>query len=137
MATRAEINTSISNNLSAANSKITATRHRQVEQDLVDYSASTIIAMGSFYIGDINPPAQYEYYVPLGQILPTGTNYIVLGHYVSNGYYNDDNDVVFAIINKTNSSFTVSVAEYGRDDQRVSFYWMAINTGSTILTSTF
>lgn len=138
MATRAEVDTLISNNLSAGNSKITATRHREVEQALVDYSASSIIATGYISIGDVNPGAQSSYYQSLGLILPTGTNYIVLAHYQSySGNYSDDNDVTFSIINKTNSSFEVVVREYGGDDQIVSMFWMAINTGNTILTSTF
>jgi len=136
MATRAEVNAIVNTNLTTTSNLITAFEHRTVEKAVLDYTAGRIIARGAFGIGDVNGGVQTRWTVPLGQIL-LNANYIVIGHITSyGGNWNDDNDVNWCVVNKTNSNFEVFVGEFTTDDQGVAFDWIAISTQDVVLTTT-
>ena len=132
MATRAEMDTLVSTNLTTTSTTITATEHRTVEKAMLEYTAGRIIATGAITIGDVD---QTHYFtIGLGLVLPNA-NYIVVGYPVSYGYWNDDNDVNWCVTAKTNLNFTIYIGEYTTDNQSITFEWMAISTPQLLTTN--
>lgn len=123
--TRSQMNTLITSNLGTTVGTITATEHREVETQMLEYVSGQIIAAGS--TANFDPPV-FNITVPLGITLPN-TEYIIVGHLVSNGpNWNADNDTIWDIPVKTVSSFTVGTYEWNQGYQQVSFNWIAIAT---------
>lgn len=123
--TRAQMNDLLSNNLGTAAAKITATRHREVETEMLEYVSGQILAAGETPSLD---PNVVGIVVPLGITLPN-TNYTIVGHFVSNGTSpQNDNNTVYEITQRTTNSYAITVLEYQGAFQQISFNWIAIST---------
>lgn len=122
--TRTQMNTLINSRLGTMVDKVTAAEHREVETAMLEYVSNQILAVGESAAFNANTTGII---VPLGVTLPD-TSYIIVGNLVSLGFWNADNDVVWDITNKTNSSFTLNVYEWFGGDQSVALSWIAIST---------
>lgn len=123
--TRGDMNTLINSNLGTAVGTVTAAEHREVETEMLEYVSGQILAAGASVNFD---PNILNNVVPLGITLPN-TEYIIVGHFVSNGpNWNADNDAVWDIVTRTPSSFMISTYEWNQGYQQVSFNWIAIST---------
>ncbi|CAB4125186.1 hypothetical protein UFOVP54_77 [uncultured Caudovirales phage] len=132
---RTEITTLINNSLTPSTGNlIEATAHRAAEHAVLDYVASRVLATGVEYIGDPGGNAGWTYTVELGITLPT-TNYIVIGNYISQGNWNDDNDAVWCIKSKGLTSFDIYLSEFNGTTQNLSFGWMAVYTPTSYPTT--
>jgi hypothetical protein len=71
-----------------------------------------------------NPPTDSSLTVTFSDV---GTvNYMVVGSFVSHGDWNDDNDLVFTIKDKTATSFRLLLREVAENTQNCSFDYMLI-----------
>jgi hypothetical protein len=71
-----------------------------------------------------NPPTDSNLTVTFSDV---GTaNYMVVGSFVSHGDWNDDNDLVFTIKDKTATSFKLLLREVAENTQNCSFDYMLI-----------
>ena len=123
--TRAQMDSLVSSNLGTAVGTVTAAEHREVETAMLEYVSGQVLAAGNTTNFDPNITNNT---VPLGITLPN-TEYIIVGHFVSNGPdWGADNDTVWDIVGKTPSSFTISTYEWNGGYQQVSFNWIAIAT---------
>lgn len=123
--TRAQMDNLISSNLGTTVGTVTAAEHREVETEMLEYVSGQILAAGASVNFD---PNILNNVVPLGITLPN-TEYIIVGHFVSNGSnWNADNDTVWDIVTRTPSSFMISTYEWNQGYQQVSFNWIAIST---------
>lgn len=119
--TKAEVQALIDLNL-ASESTITAIKHREVENALLDFmdafSASKILAKGTVTVGDVGDPSTIAVTFPSTL---ADTNYVVSGSLVSNGNLSDDRNCFWMVRNKTTSGFTLVVQETSRTTQNLSF----------------
>jgi hypothetical protein len=119
--TKAEVQALIDLNL-ASESTITAIKHREVENALLDFmdafSASKILAKGTVTVGDVGDPSTIAVTFPSTL---ADTNYVVSGSLVSNGTLSSDSNCFWMVRNKTTSGFTLVVQETSRTTQNLSF----------------
>lgn len=127
----------------ASESEIIASEHREVENAIIDYliqeneflqtqidelianppESTAFIRKGTRIIGDV--PQDALYVVNFDDI--GTTNYMVLGSIVGAGAnFNDDNDVMPSIRNKTSSSFSINIRSISSDTQNISFDYAII-----------
>lgn len=119
--TKAEIQSLINSNLASA-SIITATKHREVENALLNYMDNIVnaipLAKGNYVIGNA-PPITSSYPVTFAVPLST-SNYIISSTLISLGDGQADNEIQYAIGNKTASGFTIYVRETANVTQNIS-----------------
>ena len=119
--TKAEIQALIDSNLASA-SAITAVKHREVENALLDFmdafTASKILAKGTVTVGDVGDPSTIAVTFPSTL---ADTNYVVTGSLVSNGTLSADKNCFWMVRSKTTSGFTLVVQETSRTTQNLSF----------------
>lgn len=119
--TKAEIQALIDSNLASA-SAITAIKHREVENALLDFmdafTASKILAKGTVTVGDVGDPSTISVTFPSTL---ADTNYVVTGSLVSNGTLSADKNCFWMVRSKTTSGFTLVVQETSRTTQNLSF----------------
>ena len=126
--TRLDMNTLINSNLGTQVGTITAAEHRDVETQMLEYVSGQILAAGS--TANFDAPT-YDITVSLGITLPN-TNYIIIGHLVSNSTNQDfDNDAIWDIRSKTQTLFTFNLLEWNGVYQQVSLNWIAVATPSS------
>lgn len=115
--TKTEIQSLIDTKL-ASGSSITASEHREVETAILNYIADTApLLKGTIFVGDVNGDKNMTiYFSDLGT-----SNYIVTGSLVSNGNWDDDNEVFYVIKNKTNTSFDLLLNETSGVFQNLNF----------------
>lgn len=109
----------------ASGTKITAEKHRQVENAIVTLiEKSLFLYKGNYYIGNMTSSD-----MSLTVTIPNvGTsNYLVIGSILSVGSnYQDDNDVIFSIKDKTATSFKLLLREVNDANQNVYFNYAII-----------
>lgn len=127
----------------ASESEILASEHREVENAIIDYLIQENEVLQN-QIDDLisNPPASNAFIrkgtriignVATDQLVivnfdDIGTNnYMVVGSLVGNsGTFENDNDVIFTIVNKTATSFGLALREITPNTQSLSFDYAII-----------
>ena len=119
--TKAEIQALIDSNLASA-SAITAIKHREVENALLDFidgfTVSKILAKGTVTVGDVGDPSTIAVTFPSTL---ADTNYVVTGSLVSNGTLSADKNCFWMVRGKSTTGFTLVVQETERTTQNLSF----------------
>jgi len=120
--TKAEVQALIDSNLASASS-ITALKHREVETALLNFIDDILVTKplvkGTFAIGNLTSTTA-SYNVTFGTTLSTA-DYIVCGTIISKGNGQADNEVQYAIGNKTVSGFTIYIRETANVTQNIDF----------------
>ena len=120
----------IASALSTTAGKITAARHRDLEAATLDYTAFQIISSGYYLFGDAVTGGSTKT-VSLGKTLST-LDYEIFGTMVSIGSsWNNDNDAIFTIINKTLTTFDLRLGDINSQYQNITFSWMAVHVGNS------
>lgn len=103
-------------------SNISAEKHREVEQALLDYIQDNLpLYRGSFVVGDVAGSDQiFNINFP-----NVGTSdYYVKGSFRSNSIdFNNDNDITWVFRETTGTSFRLGVREFGGGIQNLTFYY--------------
>lgn len=121
--TKTQIETLIDTNL-ASGSNIPASKHREVEHAILDYVTNRIIGSGTATIGNV-PSGDYHFDVTFASV---GTSaYIVTGSLVSNSTDDSDNNVWFAVRDKTATGFKLLLREQYTDTQNMDFDYVLIS----------
>lgn len=120
--TKAEVQALIDSNLASA-STITAVKHREVETALLnfmdDFTSSKPLTKGTITIGNLtSTTASYTATFPTA--LST-SNYLVCGTIASLGNGQADNEVQYAVGNKTVNGFTLYIRETANVVQNINF----------------
>lgn len=119
--TKAEIQALIDSNL-ASGSSITAVKHREVETALLDYIDNAIafkpLLTGNAPIGDVTSDNLITItFADLGT-----SDYIVTGSLVGiSSNFDDDNDVMWSIREKTSTGFKLALRAVSSAIQNISF----------------
>lgn len=120
--TKAEVQALIDSNLASASS-ITALKHREVETALLNFIDDILVTKplvkGTFAIGNLTSTTA-SYNVTFGTTLSTA-DYIVCGTIISKGNGQADNEVQYAVGNKTVSGFTIYIRETANVTQNIDF----------------
>jgi len=91
-----------------------------------------ILRYGTQVIGDPNP----DYTPTIGFASVSPWAYMVVGSVVSKGTVTIDNDVTWAVKDKNDSSFILSVADNHSGGQNINFDWAIIGLYTTTTTTT-
>ena len=120
--TKAEVQALIDSNLASA-STITAVKHREVETALLnfmdDFATSKPLAKGTITIGNLTSTTA-SYTATFSAAVSTN-DYVVCGTIASLGNGQSDNEVQYAIGNKTVNGFTIYIRETAAVTQNVNF----------------
>ncbi len=133
------MNTLINTNLSASpTDRITALEHNEVAKEVLYYATEQVIAGGTRYCGDIPGGDNVIGPIALGVTIPSA-NYIIVGHFTSliqggGTLWDRDNDALWELCEKTSTTFSIEVGEWGNGGQNLDFDWLAITTGPTVIT---
>lgn len=118
--------------LSTTPNKVTAASHRDLELATLNYSAYQILDTGYHLYGD---PGGTFYGTVLLNATLSNTDYEIFGTMISLGSsYNNDNDCVFRVSNKTTTQFLLFIGEYNSSVQKIGFHWMAVHKGISDIT---
>lgn len=121
-----EVRDLINNNL-ASGTKITAEKHREVENAIVSLiensQNNSFLLKGSYVVGNITPSDFRVITFP-----SVGTaNYLVVGSLVSySGEYLFDNNVIWSILHKDHNQFTLILKEVSATTQNLTFNYALI-----------
>lgn len=128
---RQDMNTLINTNLSSSPAdRITALEHNEVARESLDYVTGQVIAAGSTSYGD--QPGGDPLFGPISLgVTLSNTNYVIVGHFTSlitggGTQWDLDNDVVWELVTKTTTSFTIRTGEWAGVYQYLNFDWIAI-----------
>jgi hypothetical protein len=117
--TKTEIQSLIDTNL-ASGTNITAIEHRAVETAILNFiEDSTPLLKGTLTIGNV-PAITSSYNVTFATTLST-SDYIVCGTIISKGNGQADNEVQYAVGNKTTTGFTIYIRETANVTQNIDF----------------
>lgn len=120
--TKAEVQALIDSNLASA-STITAVKHREVETALLnfidDISIAKPLAKGTITIGNV-PSGTSSYTATFSTALSTN-DYLICGNIASLGNGQADNEVQYAVGNKTVNGFTIYIRETANATQNINF----------------
>jgi hypothetical protein len=141
--TRAQVELSIQNNL-ASGSNIIASKHRQVENDILEYIATEIDAVrrenkvkvvGTVGViagppvpnGDVpSTGCSQRINFPSGLVLPNA-DYVVCGAMGAlDTNLHKETTVIFSIADKTTNGFTVAFREIAAEDQNLNFNYVVL-----------
>lgn len=109
----------------ASGTKITAEKHREVENAIVSLIENKIfLYKGNHFVGD---PTSSDSFQTITFPSVGTSNYLVVGSLVSNGSnYDDDNDVIWSIKDKTSTSFKLLLRELAARTQNLNFNYALI-----------
>lgn len=120
--TKAEVQALINSNLASA-STITAVKHREVETALLnfmdDFNSFKPLAKGTLTMGNLATTTA-SFTATFATALAS-SDYIICGTIISAGVGQNDNEVQYAIGNKTVNGFTIFIRETAAVTQNVNF----------------
>jgi hypothetical protein len=120
--TKAEVQALIDSNLASA-STITAVKHREVETALLnfmdDFNSFKPLAKGTLTMGNLTTTTA-SFTATFATAL-SSADYIICGTIISAGVGQNDNEVQYAIGNKTVNGFTIFIRETAAVTQNVNF----------------
>ena len=131
--TRIQMNTLVNTNISASpTDRITALEHNEVAREVLEYVTGQVVAGGSTYHGDMPGGIARFGPVSLGITIPL-LNYTIVGHFTSlqpggGLWWNEDNDAIWELCEKTSTTFTIQTGEWAGARQDLNFDWLAIIT---------
>jgi len=126
--TKAEVQALIDSNLASASS-ITALKHREVETALLNFIDDILVTKplvkGTLAVGNV-PSITSSYDVTFGTTLSTA-DYIVCCTIISKGTGQNDNEIQYAVGNKTVSGFTIYIRETANVTQNIDFDYVVFS----------